>query len=756
MDGTGGSSGGGASSSGGVSEGGASNGGASGRSGGSAGRDAGGSGERDASSGGHDSADAGVDGASSRTPGADGGDVLDAGEEAATPLGPNPLEFSFPPRHSVTVADAIRVSGIVGARTDVVSVTVNSVPAASLEGPFARWRTTTDVPLSNGDNTLTIVATLTDGRTFALTGDIVKLPPTTTPDQLVPSYDVATATSVSIARDIANEVWTILTPNALSTLRDSGIMTDAVGSIGADEFFISFAPNGELITAADYLGDALVQSPSVNLWDPQWTTGTPIRFAISPDGARGFAVQPAPVALVAFDATRQAPPSSPLPPPPPPDAIVISDATHGTGPALVPGSAIVVRDATHVYLPGCNGAIDVDLITGNRTSWGSPNDDSCVVAEGTFQGKAVALQHTPDDPDAGTSNAARWQVRLIDPAAQSVTPLFEFEPHAELQAAAIDAAGARIGVVTTNPFSFVTYDLPSGRATPLMPVPALVTNQFRDLAFNTYVTPSGKLLVSDDIVVSPDTGARKLVPFTSAEGNQGAEASDPDTGLLYLSTAAGVYRVDPETHEATRLGDAMGYVLAYDPPRHTLYGLDNTTTYVMNTLTGTVQSAPNSSDLMAVINCNPVIVRVSADGTHLNIASGGTSPGFIPRPPFTCGCEEYEVATGNVVSAPNQQSGFWGYCESVEVPDGRLVQFNGDELDVLDRTTAARTPFSQAPNIGRGMPLVNQGGNWSVTPDPRRDRWWLSVIPQDSVAETTNNYYFMIDPYNGDRVLVSE
>jgi hypothetical protein len=659
----------------------------------------------------------------------------------------------------VTDADGIRVAGTVALGPDIVSITVNSMPAQSLEGTFARWRTTADVPLVDGRNDLTIVATQRRGASFSLTGTVWKMdesqladliPDTAVPDQ------VTGAELASLARNSLRDSWLVYTPQMISTLTSPGfwsqtpvddpgtdndvsVVVDANGTVYTGAFSTTIGEPSLNVTAYDANGERFI-------WGTRDRDPFLFRFAVDLDRSRILAVRKTPtVALFAEPLSN--PDGGILPP----AETVLSDATHGTGPIPEPGSAVIVRDANHVYLPGCNGAMDVDLTTGNRATWGT-NDRSCVIAEGQYQGKAIALARVSETNDAGRAGVARWQVRSIDPSAKVVTPLFEIQPNGTLQSAAVDASDGRLGVVMTSPFSLQAYDFSDGHAAPITfgAGPTLVQN--RNYPVSTFTTPDGLLfLMEPGLLVDPDTGVTTSAQFPALI--EGTEAWDPVAGALYVSATEGVYQVNPENGSSRRVGDALGYgAVAYDASSHSLYGLGSQT---MDTATGATRPGLSSANLTNINGCGIETARVSPDGKSIRITSYPTAPGPVGNGSI-CGCMDYDIATGAVTRLENSQAPT-SFCAAIFAPDGRLFQMNADELDVVDPATRVATPFSRAPDHGRGFPLpnLNQLGNYSIAPDPRRDRLWLTLIANEFTPGIPD-YYFVIDPFNGDRVLVSD
>jgi hypothetical protein len=297
----------------------------------------------------------------------------------------------------------------------------------------------------------------------------------------------------------------------------------------------------------------------------------------------------------------------------------------------------------------------------------------------------------------------------------------------------------------------VTYDVPK-------------LTGYRNFPLSLFPTASGKLVASQSgsIVVDDETGAQELLPaslrttqpFVQIYGMPNA-ASDSDTGAIFASTDQGVYRVDADLGVTTRIGDGIGSVIAYDARTHTLYGIDGVNgqkNVAMDTTTGAVRALPPSTDLTHV--CPILQASVSGDGKYIDMYTSMTAP--FPPPPDNqfCNCVRFDLSTVRLTNL--SVSG----CPRTAVSDGRFVRFMNDGIDVVDPIAGTSMPFSQSPGHGRGFPFPNDPSQtWAIASEPRRDRWWLGLLPLGNAggpgAIGTHDYFFVIDPYNGDRVLVS-
>lgn len=100
----------------------------------------------------------GIDAAVPGDAGSDAG-AVDAGPGEGDPLA---IEVRFPPDGSTGYHDAVTVRGVAPSVDEIVSITVNTVPATTEDG-FRNWQA--EVPLGEGANLITVVATDVMGNT---------------------------------------------------------------------------------------------------------------------------------------------------------------------------------------------------------------------------------------------------------------------------------------------------------------------------------------------------------------------------------------------------------------------------------------------------------------------------------------------------------------------------------------------------------------------------------------------------------------
>jgi hypothetical protein len=530
----------------------------------------------------------------------------------------------------MTDADGMRVSGIIDAVTDVVSVSVNGIPAESLDGAFSRWRTTADVPLAPGKNTLRVTATRSAGPALTLSGTVWRKPASTV-GQLVPANLISFATVMSLFQQ----------------LQATGIAWDRTSR----SWLISYEGQGSGLVAIDDSG-AWIEPPAAT--------------------------------------------------PPPP-------------------------------LRACTGAM-VD-----------PASRPCRVAEGTFDGGAIVLVQLPD-AGGDVASTERWQVRFFEPATETLSTWFDITVSGTLTSAAVDADGARLAVGIAGPFALEVYDLPGGAGPgSLMFGSGPMTDLFRAEAYDTAVMQDGHLLVQRGLFsVDPSTGIRRPVSPPTLGGFGPARLyPDPLTGEFIAVTAGGTFRLARDFSSSTRLGDSLGGVPASDFANRKMYAVGDGVINVLDVGTGALQSIPAASDsLQSVVACMVGLASASSHQGVLYLEAFANVPG---PPPInsTCGCFKYDLVSGEVDPF---------VCTPQETRDGRLLSA-GAGVSIVDPETGTETPFSRAPDHGRGFPIP-VGIRSSLAVDPRRDRIWVSNVNSDISPEPQR--YFVIDPFNGDRALVSD
>jgi hypothetical protein len=271
-----------------------------------------------------------------------------------------------------------------------------------------------------------------------------------------------------------------------------------------------------------------------------------------------------------------------------------------------------------------------------------------------------------------------------------------------------------------------------------------VLTGFRDVPFTGAVLADGRLVVLDlftgaTVLLDPATGQRRSLQLPTP----GVISSDPSTGGIFVSNSDGLYRVDENFESASRIAvlNGIGGWFASDPSRNMAYGFSLDGIIALDTATGQVHtihvSAAFTSSYAGSLNNPMILSSVSPDhNTVFYWSSGGHTGG---------GCFEFDLTTGDMSQYPE--------CQMLAAPDGRLVSLHIEgEVYIVDPETTAATVFSSAPLHGRGFALIGGPANAFVA-DPRRDRWWVVTATYDPSGP---NRYFAIDPFSGDRVLVSD
>jgi hypothetical protein len=334
----------------------------------------------------------------------------------------------------------------------------------------------------------------------------------------------------------------------------------------------------------------------------------------------------------------------------------------------------------------------------------------------------------------------------VDPVARTVSDWFDIAVEGTLASASVDPDNGRLALGISGPFALLEYDLPGGAGPhPMASGSGPIAQLYRFEPYNTAVRHDGHLLVQRGLLsVDPNTGIRSGVPPPILDGNSsGPLYPDPLTGESIADTQNGIYLHASDFSSSRRLGDSVGRMAAYDFVSRKLYGVGDNVVNVLDVATGALQTIPSASDdLRKVASCFLAHTSVSNGQGALYLESATSGP--IVPPASLCGCFKFEFATGNVTPFA---------CIPDQTRDGRLLVSTENAVNVVDPDTGTPTPFSRAPDHGRGFPIPVAIRS-SLAIDPRRDRIWVSVVYND--FGPLPQRYFVIDPFNGDRALVSD